>query len=160
MSHKCSINILHVNCQSIVNIIKLNQIENLAKIHNIEIISLNETFLKPTNDLVLENYFILRSDRTHKKGGGVALCIKKNIIGSQILNSDVSLRDNVIGFLTTLQNKEELAIFSFYSSPSEPINEQFFEQAASKYKNLIILGDFNAKASLGTAIPRITKGNA
>ncbi|RNA40753.1 hypothetical protein BpHYR1_003377, partial [Brachionus plicatilis] len=81
-----------------------------------------------------------------KKGGGVALGIRTEITSKIInlieLNADKD-QDEIIGVEIELDNKDVLAICSVYVNPDSKLNAIFFEKAALKYKNLIIVGDLN-----------------
>ncbi|RNA00277.1 RNA-directed DNA polymerase from mobile element jockey-like [Brachionus plicatilis] len=133
--------ILHLNCQSIISDSKKIQISNLINETNCYVLSLNETFLKKQHNLYFEGYVTLRSDRTEKKGGGTALCIKKSIIGTHIKIDSIP---ETVGYKIKLKNGNELALFSHYSSPSSELNEKLFEYAANNFKFFLKVGDFNA----------------
>ena len=98
-----SLTFLHLNIQSITqtkaNNLKSPQLESLISKDIPDIISLNETFLKPKKKFSIEGYKIFRTDRTNTKGGGSALRIINNIKGSEILMKIDILNDNVTGFL-------------------------------------------------------------
>ncbi|RNA34690.1 RNA-directed DNA polymerase from mobile element jockey-like, partial [Brachionus plicatilis] len=53
-----------------------------------DFVSLNETFLKTSQNISIPNYQIIRSDRIGKAGGGSALCIRKSIKGKEIDTSN------------------------------------------------------------------------
>ncbi|RNA09009.1 RNA-directed DNA polymerase from mobile element jockey-like, partial [Brachionus plicatilis] len=133
--------ILHLNCQSIISDSKKIQLSNLINETNCDVLSLNETFLKKQHNLYFEGYVTLRSDRTEKKGGGTALCIKKSINGTHIKIDNIP---ETVGYKIKLKNGNELALFSHYSSPSSELNEKLFEYAANNFKFFLIVGDFNA----------------
>uniref|UniRef100_T1GUW3 Endonuclease/exonuclease/phosphatase domain-containing protein n=1 Tax=Megaselia scalaris TaxID=36166 RepID=T1GUW3_MEGSC len=57
------IKIVHWNAQGISNISKITELNNLLDNLNIDIVLLNETFLKPNHKFYLNNFNILRSDR-------------------------------------------------------------------------------------------------
>ena len=71
--------LLHFNIHSIIQNSKQIQLRHLINKHSPDIISLNETWLKPTSQLCIEGYTIIRSDRESRTGGGAALCIRSNI---------------------------------------------------------------------------------
>ena len=114
-SHKF-MNFLHINTQSIapskINTPKSAQLETLIGKINPDIISINETFLKPKNQFLIDGYQILRNDRVGKKGGGCALCIKNSIPGTSIPMTIKLLQDNALGFEFETLNKTKLAIFT------------------------------------------------
>ncbi|CAF0942296.1 unnamed protein product, partial [Brachionus calyciflorus] len=143
-----------INCQSIKNQIKITQIQNLISQYEVDILSLNETFLKTQDELTLKGLKLYREDRVvynsrtkrSKRGGGVALGIRETIISNKIILSDLidkNEEDEIVGVEIELENKEILAIFSYYLSPSSSLNSEFLVEANKKYKNLLIIGDLN-----------------
>ena len=141
--------IIHLNIQSIDSETKKLQLTRLAQIHKTDIISINETFLKPNKNLEIDGYSIIRSDRQlPKKGGGAALCIKNNLVFQEIDLSSVKKFDEATGVLLSIDDHLKIAIFSIYSSPSNPLNLDLLEYIEKNYKNFIITGDFNAKSKL------------
>ncbi|CAF0957339.1 unnamed protein product [Brachionus calyciflorus] len=81
-----------------------------------------------------------------KKRGGVALGVNDSLKCKKIdLEEFVKTneKDEKIGLEIELENKEALAIFSYYLSPNSTLNNEFFEKAKNKYKNLLIIGDLN-----------------
>lgn len=70
MISKNQLKFLHINCRSISNPQKSIQIENLVQKHEIDIFSINETFLKPNKKLEFRDYYFLCADRLVKRGGG------------------------------------------------------------------------------------------
>lgn len=71
--------ILHWNAQSITNISTAKQLELLLLEDQIDIVSLNKTFLKAHHKLHLSGYKIYRNDRLDAAKGGVAIAIKHSI---------------------------------------------------------------------------------
>lgn len=49
------------------------------------------------------------------------------------------------GYSVKLNEIQELAIFSYYSSPDSILNQELFNFIVSKFKFFILLGDLNAK---------------
>ena len=143
--HQNSHHFLHINCQSIVNDTKKLQLQNFIKKYEAKIIGLNETFLQPQHSFEIENFEIVRSDRSQKRGGGTALCVHQSIKFEQIMIPD-NRQGSAVGIQIKINNNKDLAIFAVYCSPSEPINENLFEYLKKSYKNIIILGDLNAKS--------------
>jgi exonuclease III len=136
----------HHNTRSINQPEKQLILENIVKIYKIDFISLNETFLNPNKNLDLQGFKIYRSDQTAKMGGGAAICVKSDILGQPIYFDHQLSGENIVGFKFKINNNnEKIAIFSYYSSPTEKINEQIFKTIRIKYKKIIILGDLNAK---------------
>ena len=90
--------ILHLNIQSIISESKKIQLQHLIETTNPDLISLNETFLKPKNAFKIPNFKIFRSDRLGRKGGGAAICVRDSLKGSVIDISNHLKHENGIGF--------------------------------------------------------------
>jgi exonuclease III len=80
------IKVCHVNVTSI----KKHRDELLAKFNDCDILSLNETNLRPDNHFYLRGYNIYGNDRANKRGGGVMLAVKENFKCREILNKTVN----------------------------------------------------------------------
>jgi len=87
--------------------------------YNPDVISLNETFLKPKIDLTIDGYNVIRSDRLHRIGGGAAICLKTNITCKEINLSSISEDDNACGALIE-SNNQALAMFSYTAPLTSP----------------------------------------
>ena len=71
------LNIAHINIRSCIN--KNLELQLFLKENNIDILTLNETRLKPNKKFEIPNYVVLRKDRAKKKGGGVTVILRKDI---------------------------------------------------------------------------------
>ena len=71
-----------MNVPSLRNIAHLLKVNELIKFHEIDILTIPETWLNSTvtnSEIAIKDYQIYRLDRLHKKGGGVCACAKKNL---------------------------------------------------------------------------------
>ena len=68
-------NIVSWNCQG-----KWKELQNYLLENQIDILALNETFLRPKFKLYLASYDIYKTDRPVGTKGGVAILVKKGII--------------------------------------------------------------------------------
>lgn len=69
---------MHWNCQGITTNSAIMQLEHFMKEKHIDIILLNETFLKSKHKFNISGYKIYRRDRT-SHGGGVLIGIRESI---------------------------------------------------------------------------------
>ena len=150
-----NIKIGHLNCHSIRN--KLCDIINLINSEELDILCLNETFLKPSDTHLnsITGYNIIRNDRSHKKGGGVAIIIKKHIKYKIIHKISTTSTEYITIQLTNSPNNLNLS--SVYTHPQSQSNLEFINQLA--IGNSIILGDFNAHNSKWHSSHNNTLGN-
>lgn len=65
------------NARSILN--KKTELNYLTYKENPGILAINETWLKEKDTLNINNYTVIRKDRNNQIGGGLAVCIKKDI---------------------------------------------------------------------------------
>ncbi len=119
--------IFHLNIRSTKADTKQIQLRNLINKHNLDIISLNETFLKPSNTLTVDGYNIIRSDRQSRTGGGAALCIKSNLTCRELYIDNLIGDDNACG-IQIESNHQSLAIFTINSPPKVTLNKDLFSR--------------------------------
>ena len=74
------INIMNWNARSLNNK-KIEFVEFMTE-KNIDVACITETFLEPCKNFGISGFSVLRKDRTHEKGGGVALIIKNQLYKS------------------------------------------------------------------------------
>ena len=79
-------NIVFWNCQGLRP--KRKQLQNYLLENQIDILALNETFLKPKFKFHLPGYDIYKNDRLVGNKDGVAILVKKGIIVNQDLKND------------------------------------------------------------------------
>jgi len=115
------------------------------------IICLTETHLNESyadSAVQLQNYCVYRCDRIGQKGGGVAVYIKSDISSYSVQLS--SQLEHVCAVVKL--NGEDLAILCVYKPPESDKDRslkletdlfQVIEKCHSKFKNYILLGDFN-----------------
>ncbi|RMZ93677.1 AP-like endonuclease reverse transcriptase [Brachionus plicatilis] len=125
---------LHLNIQSIESETKIFQLTHLSNIYKIDIISLNETFLKPNKQLVIPGYNTFRSDRIDRRGGVAVIFVRSNIFAK-----------DAVGLEITVGQNKQISVFSIYSSQSTKLNDKLLDHISSKYKDFVIIGDLNAK---------------
>jgi exonuclease III len=106
------IKVCHVNITSI----KKHRDELLAKFNDCDILSLNETNLRPDNHFYLRSYNIYRNDRADRKGGGVMLAVKENFKCREILNKTINDNEALAVEIETEKNKSIL-VASVYVPP-------------------------------------------
>ena len=72
--------IAHVSIRSLRNTSHLIETKELVKSHNIDVLTMSETWLNSTvtnGEIAIDDYKIFRQNRLHKKGGGVCAFVKK-----------------------------------------------------------------------------------
>ncbi|GFQ83843.1 RNA-directed DNA polymerase from mobile element jockey [Trichonephila clavata] len=150
---QCNINGL---CTSATRV-KLDQLLDLANRHQAHIIAIQETKLKPTYNLKLREYCILRKDRLNKGGGGLIFLIRNSNFECVELPpfSDTELEVQAIKIKW---NNKCLNIYNAYQPPgkrgvsSDTLILMFTDSS-------FILGDFNAKHPLWGSSVANDRGN-
>lgn len=130
--------VCHINVTSI----KKHQDELYARFHDYDILSINETNLKPEHHLRFAGFNIFRNDRTDQLGGGVLLAIKENIKCHEILNKTTEMNEAVAVQVET--SKGLLLVASIYIPPKAKIKRELFEELYQLNNDCMILGDLNA----------------
>lgn len=132
---------MHCNVTSI----KKHKDELMAKFNDCDILSINETNLKPQQLLSLPGYQIYRNDRQNKQGGGVLLAIRNNIKCFEIFNQTIEGNETIAVQIETA--KGNLLIASIYIPPNVKLSHDVFQQLYKINNDCLILGDLNAALS-------------
>ena len=137
--YKSSLKIAHLNIQSINN--KFDQLKHFLYSHQIDIMSLNETFLNSNKQLFIEDYNIIRRDRLDRRGGGVCLLIHNSILHTRLDPDEFKGIEHVTICINSESN-EKILISSYYNPPKTKINNEFLIFLLCS--NFILLGDLNS----------------
>ncbi|GFU77374.1 putative RNA-directed DNA polymerase from transposon X-element [Trichonephila clavipes] len=122
-----------------------------------DVISLQETWLRPSHTIALANYRIYRNDRNHtthnaytaRTGGGTAIMIKNSMKHTHIPTPNLNGVEATMVALTPELGEQTLTI-SLYNPPHLNINNlnQSIDTLMNQdFPSTIIMGDFNAKHS-------------
>lgn len=139
------LNIAHINIRSIKK--KFDVINNFIIKNNVQILCVNETWLKPNQKYINlpTNYQIIRQDRINRKGGGVAIIHHKNI-KIQTITKDQT--HETIAIKIELNDTTKLNLISTYYPPNCTYNLDFLEKIINDKENNLIIGDLNAKSPI------------
>lgn len=146
MKSTLDIKILQWNIRS-VNSNRANLIL-LANEESPDIIFLNETWLKSNQNFVLSSYNIIRQDREDGYGG-VAICVKKNIIFSNLKKFNSEVAQFIIIKIA------DLILINIYINSDKNVSEDLFKQLLDglDLNKIIIMGDFNSHHPLWDESP-------
>jgi hypothetical protein len=144
--------IAHLNIQSLRN--KVDHLNILLHKSNIDCLCLTETWLTENDDdavLKIDDYLFYRMDRKHKGHGGIACYIKETINFKE--NTDMYINDvEALWIEINLPYTKPIILGTVYRVPDA--NAEYFENVdlmfqncASIYDEIIILGDFNLDIS-------------
>ncbi|RZC40463.1 RVT 1 and/or Exo endo phos domain containing protein [Asbolus verrucosus] len=136
MDHK--INIATWNANGLTN--KMGHVINFINTNNIDLMLINETKLKNSDNIKCRGYTIHRKDRPgNVRAGGVAIFIKNNI-PAKILKSAKSKIENI-----SVKLSDDTVITAAYNPPSNKINNDDLHQLSLAGRKVLIIGDFNAR---------------
>src|SRR5664279_2617019 len=159
-------NICKLNIQSLTDAINSTAVADLAQQHNLDLIALSETWIKPEttpcqlSETTPPGYTLLSKHRPlpanynpkYNLGGGLAFIIKEDIT---LISSASSSNTAFESFSTTVKlSHGNLTVFNIYRPPSDSKHantfsvfldefQSFLEHAATKPHEFIITGDFN-----------------
>ena len=142
----------------------LAEVKILIEHTNLDIVTVSETHLTPDihNDEVnIDGYQILRNDRTHKGGGGVAIYFKSVLDCTRL--SKYEDEDIEAIWIDLLSHSQRLLIGCVYRPPDVSLFFDKFHQILDKVwmtrRNVVIAGDFNSdmlsRSGNGTKLKRI-----
>ena len=143
------IRVYDTNSRNIRN--KMDLMSGLASVEKFDVIVITETWLdsavkKFATEFKMNRYNVYHKDRIGKVGGRVVIYVK-NMLTSYVSTGVKSDVNNEFIWLELINEREKLIIGNIYRPPNlsrEPSMLLFQENnAAAKYKNVCIIGDFN-----------------
>ncbi len=152
MFHKTGLKIEHHNIRGVRT--KITELMEHINSEKPDIISLNETFLKPKMKTpVVPGYTWTRNDRITGKQGGVAFLIKDSITFDISENTTVKTKTPHETLTIELFSPKNASLYiSTIYCPGGAPSPAFFAALCKNKTNHIICGDFNAKhTALGDA---------
>ena len=115
--------------------------------NQIDILALNETFLKPKIKFNPPSYDIYKNNRLVGTKGGVAILVKKGIIVKQEWKNEhfsVITDNEALAIEIKLQNGDKIILATIYCPNGNP-SLRLFGMINALSKQVIFLGDFNSK---------------
>ena len=138
-------NIVFWNCQGFRP--KRKELQNYLLENQIDILALNETFLKPKFNFHLPGYDIYKNDRLVDTKGGVAILVKKGIIVNKEWKNEhfnVITDNEALAVVIELQNGDKVILATIYCPNGNP-SLRLFRMINTLSNQVIFLGDFNSK---------------
>ena len=133
------------NCQGLRP--KRKELQNYLLENQIDILALNETFLKPKFKFHFPGYDIYKNDRSVGTRGGVAILVKKGIIVNQEWKNEhfnIITDNEALAIEIELQNGEKVILATIYCPNGNP-SIRLFRMINALSNQVIFLGDFNSK---------------
>lgn len=129
------------NAQGITTRTSITQLERILQDKQIDVIFINETFLKPQHQFRLSNYKVYRKDRnTH--GGGVLIAIKNTIPHEPLPTIRTTTIENVSIVIEISGRPTRLT--SAYCPRYTPNFSADLNKITTSSRDFFVFGDFNA----------------
>ena len=138
-------NIVFRNCQSLRP--KRKELQNCLLENQIDILALNETFLKPKFKFHLPGYDIYKNNRLVGTKGGVAILVKKGIIVNKEWKNEhfnVITDNEALAVEIELQNGDKVILATIYCPNGNP-SLRLCRMINALSNQVIFLGHFNTK---------------
>ena len=126
---------------------KQKELQNYLLENQIDILALNETFLKPKFKFHFPGYDTYKNDRLVGTKGGIAILVKKVIIVNQEWkneNFNVITDNEALAIEIELQNRDKVILATVYCPNGNP-SSRIFGMINVISNQVIFLGDFNSK---------------
>ena len=133
------------NCEGVRP--KRKELQNYLLENQIDILALNETFLKPKIKFHLPGYDIYKNDRLVGTKSGVAILVKKGIIVNQEWKNEhfnVITDNEALATEIELQNGDKVILATIHCPNGNP-SLRLFRMINALSKQVILLRDFNSK---------------
>ncbi|XP_065369085.1 uncharacterized protein LOC135961480 [Calliphora vicina] len=135
------LHVMHWNAQGITTHSAISQLEQFIRKNNIDIVLLNETFLKPHHKFLIVGYKVYRRDRpTH--GGGVLIAIR-NCLEHKLLRYDKTFDIENISISIDLNGRTTIITSAYCPQFSDKFKKDL-DVLTNKSTEFFIFGDFNA----------------
>ena len=121
------------------------EISLLLKENNIDILTLNDNWLKSNFKLDITNYTIMRNDISRRQEGGVAILVRNNIKFDIIDMCSTINTDNEAITILLKDTQQSTSAPTIYIPPAFTINTTLLNNIKNSADNIIITGDLNAK---------------
>lgn len=119
------------------------ELEAFLFAHDISVLLVSETFLKPGDSFHIQGFRCYRKDRKAKKGGGVAVFVRGNPCCEKIDLDDLESSLEAVGVRLKICGTM-VSFFAVYSPPSNYITESDLKRLLESPAT-IVGGDLNAK---------------
>ena len=151
------VNIMYTNARGLKG--KLPSLLQYIDEEKPDVVGLTETWLKPGDILNIPGYVVVRADRQERRGGGVALILRKKTIQETIIkksteneNEMLWIKTKVRGCVTTIGvlygKVESRCTIEELKQYYDMIEMEVTKSEVDK-EDLIIMGDLNAKIESG-----------
>lgn len=147
-----NLKVAHINIRSLRN--KVDEVKLLLQVCRFDVLAITETFLdrKISNQQIeIEDYKIIRRDRkAGSLGGGCLIYIANHICSTRLKSLETSEIEGI--WIRVSVNSTSFIIGNIYRPPSDSSFFDTFhvmlEKVWVKYKNVVLLGDFNCDFTL------------
>lgn len=105
-----------------------------------------ESWLLPEHDIHFPGFLTFRKDRTHARGGGILLLIRKNLAYVELTDINSPVRNIEICGININNIHPKLNLIVIYRAPDLTLSLETWELLFQNFKqpNTIVMGDFNS----------------
>lgn len=151
--HTSAIKVATLNIRSLRH--KVHEVADLLSDHNIDVIGITETWCDETvgdGELLIDGYLLHRSDRSGRRGGGVAVYCRASVVHRPRPDLDVCSSESI---WIELGAKKRFLFCCCYRPPHEPVSywdnlDTMLSQPFVRQRKVVLVGDLNVDVSLGT----------
>lgn len=148
-----SLKVSYWNANGLLN--KKNELVHYLNKHNIDVLLVNETHLKPNQIPKIRDYNFYKNDRL-TKGGGVAIYIKNNLSHCEL--PIIPTEELEIISIQVKMKNGPLILHSVYYPPCKTFHENDIKNAFMSNSATVMAGDLNAKHSEWNSIVNNQRG--
>lgn len=141
MTRRNSTKIAFWSCNGITN--KKTELQVFMQEQDIDVMLLNETHLKPSENLIIPNYTVHRTDRKINQEGGTAAVVKQSLLHNQLPQPDQERIETTGIQIQTAQGP--INVYSTYIPPGHNFPEDEMNKITNGNSPTIIAGDLNSK---------------
>ena len=124
---------------------------------DLDILVCVESWLQPEHSIHYPGFLSFRKDRTHARGGGILILIRKSLAYLEITDL-TSPEQNIEMCGININNlNPSLNLIIIYRAPDSTLSLETWENLFLNFKkpNCIVMGDFNSNNIIGIVVKRI-----
>lgn len=141
--HPHSLQIVSWNANGVLN--KQQEIPFFLQDYQVDVLLLQETFLRPCHSWKIPNYSIYRNDRENGAGGGTAIIIRNSLPHHLPTPAPILQTTETTTIQVPIASNLSLQLTSAYIPPKQPFSRRDFAILTSSQMPSFIAGDLNSK---------------
>ena len=123
---------------------KLPELAHFISEHDLDIILISETHLKPNINFSVPNYNTFRTDRLHHRNGGTAVLVKRSLQAC-LVHEDRSNGYEATTVKLKLPKLGKINFTAIYNPPDNLLTEEDLNRLFPTNVRTVVAGDLNSK---------------